>query len=376
MRILHVTGVMNIGGTETMLINLYKKINKNIIFDFISYGDEEGYYDEEIKNLGGKIIKLESPAKRGLLGSIKDIRSVIKKNGPYNAIHTHMMFNCGVAMIAGFISGIKIRVSHAHTTADNSESLIRRIYICTMRVIIRIFSTKFLACSNGAAKYLFGEDIIDNKKYKILPNYIDYSQFIRSENKESLRQELKIEDDDIVITHIGRFIPVKNHIFLIDIIHEMIQNNKNIKLVLVGIGDLQEKIKNRVKEYGIENNIYFLNIRKDISNILHSTDLFILPSISEGLGLVLLEAQASNVRCLVSEAIQPEVDLGVGLINTIRLDESPKIWAKTAFNILDKKKSNTFELKKAIKNKRYDLNSIINILSNIYKINLDVSEEL
>lgn len=370
-KILHVTGAMNVGGTETMLINLYRKINKKIEFHFISYSKSQAFYDGEIESLGGKVIRLNPPNEVGFITSIKDIKKVIKENGPYDAVHTHMLFNCGIAMIAAYLSGIKVRVSHAHTTSDDSSSFVRKIYINLMRFFIKVFSTDFLACSNSAGKYLFGNNIICNKKYKVLPNYIEYEKFINNSDKTSFRKELGIKNDDIVICHIGRFITAKNHEFLIDMAKEMIQKNNKVKLVLVGDGDLKNHIWNKVKSIGIEKNVYFTGIRKDIPSILSSVDLFILPSIYEGLGLVLLEAQAAKVPCLVSEAIQPEVDLGVGLVKKLNLSCGANKWADEANKIINKNKNSDIDIIKAVQEKKYDLNSILNNLLSVYKLKLD-----
>ncbi len=416
-KILHITGAMNVGGTETMLINLYRKINNEIIFDFISYSNKESYYDKEIEELGGKTIRLTPPNEVGFIKAIDDIRKIIRENGPYDAVHTHMMFNCGVAMIAAYLEGIKVRVSHAHTTADISNSLLRKSYALVMKVLIRIFSTDFLACSNAAGKYLFGNNILKNKKYRILPNYIDYEKFINYNSKTrfstdflacsnaagkylfgnnilknkkyrilpnyidyekfinynsktSLREELKLKEEDLIVCHIGRFINAKNHEFLIDVTKEMVLANNNIKLILVGIGDEEERIRKRVEALDLNNNVYFLGLRDDIPYILKSTNLFILPSISEGLGLVLLEAQASKVNCLVSEAIQKEVDLGANLITQLRLDEGSKAWADKALSIIEKKQVMYVDIMEAVKEKEYDFNSILNNLMSVYKLNL------
>ena len=370
-KILHITGAMNVGGTETMLINLYRKINNDITFHFISYSDEEAYYDKEIEFLGGKIIRLKAPNEVGFIKAINDIRKVIRENGPYDAVHTHMMFNCGIAMIAAKLEGVKVRVSHAHTTADNGTSLVRKIYISGMRSIIRVFSTDFLACSDAAGKYLFGKEIINSRNYNMFPSYIDYEKFINVSCKSNIRFELGIKRDDIVICHIGRFIAAKNHDFLIDVVSEMIKQNNKVKLLLVGTGDVENEVKKKVYNLGLEKSIYFLEIRNDIPDILKEVDLFILPSIYEGLGLVLLEAQASKVPCLVSTAIQPEVDLGVNLINKLDLNEGSKVWAEKAFNIINKNNFENINIMEAVKSKKYDLDSIISKLISVYRVSLD-----
>lgn len=370
-KILHVSGAMNVGGTETMLINLYRKINEDIQFDFISYSNEEAYYDKEIEALGGRVIKLNAPSEVGIISAIKDIMKVIEENGPYNAVHTHMLFNCGIAMIAAWLSNVRVRVSHAHTTSDESESFVRKVYISIMRFIINIFSTDFLACSDAAGKYLFGSSIVTNKKYKMLPNYIDYEKFINCNDKNSIRKELGINDDDIVVCHIGRFIQAKNHSFLIEVVKELIEKNNKIKLILVGTGHLRNDIEIKVKDLGIERNVYFIGLRDDISNILNNSNLFILPSIYEGLGLVLLEAQASNLPCLVSEAVQPEVDLGMNLVKKLSLLAGAKVWAKESEYLINEGINKDMDVAKAVKDKKYDLNSVLNNLLSVYKLNLE-----
>lgn len=368
-RVLHVVGGMNIGGTETMLINLYRKVYKNIAFDFISYYEEEGYYDEEIIKLGGKIIRLNSPKKIGLFKSINELKNAIK--GSYDIVHIHTLFNCGIGALSAFLAGAKIIVAHAHTTLDNDNSLIKKLYIEVMRILIKFFSTSYLACSNSAGKYLFGKNIIKDNNYKVIPNYIAYEKFINIKSEYGIRQELNINKKDIIVGHVGRLMEAKNHNFLLEIISEMINKYPDIKCILVGDGVLRKQIEEKIEQLGIQNNVYLLGIRDDVDKIMKEFDLFIMPSIYEGLGLVLLEAQAALVPCLVSEAIQPEADLEVGLVKQLNLSDGVHKWVKEADNIISNKNRKNINIEKAIKNKHYDLNSILGNLSSVYKLKLD-----
>ena len=373
-KILHVVGGMNVGGTETMLMNLYRKLNTNVQFDFISYYDKDAYYDDEIKRLGGQVIRIDSPNKIGMIKSIKNLCEVIKENGPYNAVHAHTLFNCGVAMIAARLSGIKVRVSHAHTNLDNTKNIIRKIYIWCMRRTINLFSTDCIACSESAGKYLFGESITLSKKYKLLPNYVDYKKYLNCSDTKSVRQELGIKDDDIVVGHIGRFVEAKNHKFLLEVVSEMINLNNKVKLILTGDGELRKDMECYAEELGIKENVYFLGIRKDIDKILNNLDIFIFPSIYEGLGLVMIEAQSAGIPCLVSEAIQKEADLDIGLVKQINLNDKRELWAKEAFELIENKNKNKKQILSAIKNKGYDLDNIINKLLEIYKLDLEMGD--
>ena len=373
-KILHVVGGMNVGGTETMLMNLYRKLNTNVQFDFISYYDKDAYYDDEIKRLGGQVIRIDSPNKVGMIKSIKNLCEVIKENGPYDAVHAHTLFNCGIAMIAARLSGIKVRVSHAHTNLDNTKNIIRKIYVWCMRKTINLFSTDCIACSESAGKYLFGENITSSKKYKLLPNYVDYKKYLNCSDTKSVRQELGIKDDDIVVGHIGRFVEAKNHKFLLEVVSEMIILNNKVKLILAGDGELRKDMECYAEELGIKENVYFLGIRKDIDKILNNLDIFIFPSIYEGLGLVMIEAQSAGIPCLVSEAIQKEADLDIGLVKQINLNDKRELWAKEAFKLIENKNKNKKQILNAIKNKGYDLDNIINKLLEIYKLDLEMGD--
>lgn len=369
-KVLHIVGGMNIGGTETMLMNLYREVNNDIQFDFVSYYKRDGYYDEEIRELGGNIIKLNAPNEIGSIKAIKELSKVIKENGPYEAVHSHTLFNCGIANIAAKLSGVKIRIAHAHTTLDNNEGLIRKIYIILMRSVIKIFSTDFLACSNNAGKYLFGKNIVNNKRYEVIPNYINYKKFLECEDKFSIRKELGLDINDKLVVHVGRFVKAKNHEFLVQIINGMVKKDKNIKAVFVGDGDLRLEIEEMVRNLELENNIIFLGLRKDINTILNNSDIFIFPSIYEGLGLVMLEAQASGLPCIVSEAIQPEANLDIGLIKQLKISDGIDKWVDESFKSINSKNKSIDLIEEAFKEKGYKIENIVNNLLDIYKLRL------
>ena len=369
-KVLHIVGAMDVGGTETMLMNLYRQVNKRVQFDFISYYENDAYYDDEIKKLGGRVIKLASPDKVGQIQSIKNLYNLIKDE-KYDVVHAHTLFNCGTAILAAKLAGANIRISHAHTNLDLSTSKIKKLYFSIMRCLINKFSTDFIACSNSAGKYLFGEEIINNKNYKVLPNYVDYNRILECNDSHSIKEKLGFDKDDIIVGHIGRFVDAKNHKFLIQVLNEMIKENKNIKAILIGDGPLKNDIKNQVKEFDLQDNIRFLGLRNDIDVVLNNCDLFIFPSIYEGLGLVMLEAQAAGLPCLVSEAIQPEANLDIGLLKQINLDNGLNIWKNEALKLIGKKNKNKEIIESAFKNKRLELDNIVNTLLKVYKIDMN-----
>lgn len=369
-KVLQVVGGMDVGGTESMIMNLYRQIHKDIRFDFISYYNRDGYYDKEIIDLGGKIIRTKSPTEIGQIKAIKDLYKIIKE-GRYDIVHAHTLFNCGIAMIAAKLAGAKIRISHSHTNLDVGNSIVKKFYFTIMRILIIVFSTNYIACSNSAGKYLFGKNIIKNNKYKVLPNYVDYTKFLKFHNNIDLIRKLKLNDGDIIVGHIGRFVDAKNHNFLIEIANKIINKDNRIKFILVGDGPLKEEIEKKVIKLGIGDNVFLLGIRKDVELILNTCDIFIFPSIYEGLGLVMLEAQACGLPCLVSEAIQPEADLGIGLVKQIKLDDGIDKWVDEVLNLIGKKNNNKETIEEAFKANGYEIEDIVNTLLDVYKININ-----
>lgn len=363
-KVLHIVGAMNRAGTETMLMNIYRNIDREKIqFDFVSYSQEEGHYDEEIRKLGGKVIKLTSTT------SIKELTKAIQENGPYDVVHAHTLFNSGIAMLAAKKCGIKNRISHAHTTLDNSSSIARKIYITSMRFLINKYSTKTLACSREAGKYLFGENEINKSKYSYFQNLINYEELLHKPEKEvaKFKEEYNL-NDGIVIGHVGTLKESKNHKFLLQIAKYMTEQNIDVKLLLVGEGSLRKELEDLTREYNISDRVHILGIREDINVMLHSMDVFVFPSIFEGLGLVLLEAQAAGLSCIVSEAIQPEADLGLNLFSKLNLDNGVDIWSKEIMKVASKKESNLDKINEAFDNTGYSTNKCITKLMKIYNL--------
>lgn len=363
-KVLHVVGAMNRAGTETMLMNIYRNIDREKVqFDFISYSQEDAHYDDEIRNLGGKIIKLNKAT------SIKELSKAIKENGPYKVVHAHTLFNSGIAMLAAKRCGVKIRISHAHTTFDDNSNLIRNIYINSMRYLINRNSTNILACSKAAGEYLFGAKELNKAKYKYFPNLINYEDLLEYPDKEVIDFKNKLNlKEGITIGHIGTFKDSKNHKFLLEILRYMVSKGIDTNLLLVGDGSIRNDIENIAIEYGIKDRVKFVGVRDDINVMLHSMDVFVFPSIYEGLGLVLLEAQATGLPCVVSEAIQPEADLGIDLFTRLNLDSGVEVWSNEIIKVVNNRERDLKKIKSAFDDNGYSTSKCISKLSKIYGI--------
>lgn len=367
-KILHVVGGMDVGGTETMLMNLYRNIDREKYeFHFISYYGREGFYDKEIESLGGKIVPLSFSKRWGALGSILELKRVIKEN-KYDAVHTHTLFNCGIGVLAAMLAGAKVRVSHAHTVFEEKNSFVKKCYINLMRGLIKIFSTNYLSCSDKAGEFLFGKEILKNKKYSFIPNYVDYKKFTNINTREEMRKQLGIESDEILIGHVGRFMAAKNHKFIIQILKMMKDKGIKVKGVFVGDGNLRDEIERDLKLYSLTKDVIITGMVKDTENYIGAMDIFLLPSTYEGFGLVLLEAQGAGIPAIGSLEIQKETDMGLGLLKRYSLNESVEFWCERIIEFSNEKiKISKEKREKAFIDKGYHLKEILRKLGEVYE---------
>src|SRR5690625_3630588 len=338
-RILHITGGMDRAGAETMVMNLYRAIDRTKFqFDFLYFTNKECDFDQEIKALGGKIYRITeaNPFKR-----MKATQKLLEQNPQWKTVHAHMLFSNGFHMYAAYKAGVKQRITHAHNTSDYSKSkLTAQIYQSVSRKVQKKHATDFVACGVEAGKFLFPY----KAQVPVIPNAIDTQKFAdtASQNKNYLKKEFDLKPDVLVLLQIGTFGPQKNHQFSIKIAEVLKKQNVKFKLFFVGRGPLQEVISDKVKSKGLEEEIKFLGVRSDIAELMGGADLMLMPSLHEGFPVVLVESQAAGLPALIADTISDEVDLSIELIHFESLDKEPKIWAKRIEQITSQKRiSNT-----------------------------------
>ena len=324
-RILHLVSTISISsGVMSCIMNYYRYIDKNSIqFDFIYWVDDNDTYEDEIRNLGGEIYKIAKP---GISKEYqKGINYFFQNNGSkYKALHLHEVYlNMFIAPLAKK-NGIKHIISHSHTTmySDKRISAIRNRILC---IPLKLNSTHYFACSEAAGKFLYGKKIVQNERFKIINNAINLEKYEFDEIlRNNMRESLGIKDE-LVIGHIGRFNKQKNHVFLIEIFNEVLKRGLKSKLMLVGEGPLIDEIYNEVKRLEIEDKVIFLGKRTDIPKLLNTMDIFVLPSIYEGLGIVLIEAQTNGLKCFTSDVVPKEAKI-TDQLTYISLKEEVSKW--------------------------------------------------
>lgn len=318
-RILQVIDKMDINsGVYSMLMNYYKYINNNkIIFDFIIHEA----LSEEIKKLylnqKTRIFELCPLTSKNLLKNRIDFINILEKYN-YKVIHVHLP-NAGFLYLSiAKKYGVPIRILHSHNSkgSDIWWKNIRNGFLNKLGIL---YANKYFSCSKKAAEYLFGEKRLREGRVEIINNAIEIDKFLFNNSiRIKLRNNLNIDKEQFVIGHVGRMSQQKNHFFLIDIF-KLFHNNNNCKLVLVGDGELKEKIESYTKINNLSDSVIFLGSRDDVNEVLQIFDVFVLPSLFEGLPVVSIEAQAAGLKCLLADTITSECNL-TGNIKFLPLD--------------------------------------------------------
>jgi glycosyltransferase involved in cell wall biosynthesis len=339
-RILQVVGGMNRAGAETWLMNILRNIDReNFQMDFLVHTTEPCAYDEEIHELGGRVIPCLHPSKPWLYA--KNFQKILREYGPYDVVHSHIHYFSGYILRLAKQAGVPTRIVHSHLDSSSHESNLgwkRKLYVALMKSWIDQYSTLGLACSQDAAVDLFGSNWKNDKRWQLLYCGIDLTPFQQKVDGSKIRAELGIPEDAFVIGHVGRFEEQKNHNFLIEIAAEVAKIEPNMRFLLVGNGSLYLNIQQKVKSLGLSDRVIFTGSRSDVSRLMLGVmDVFLFPSLYEGLGLVLVEAQAAGFPCIISDVIPKEADIVMPLIHRLSINEKSTIWSDAVLRAVNVK---------------------------------------
>ena len=352
-----------LGGAETFLMKIYRNIDKEKYqFDFIVSVKEKGFYNDEIENLDGRIYYVP-PKSKSFVKSFLGIRKIVKEQKYKYVIRVNEHSLSTLDLIAAKLGGAKMlimRSSNAGTAGGKINKILHRIF----KFLPKIIPNVKIAPSSEAACYTFGKKQLNKGKVKILHNAIPYEDFIFNQDiRNKMRKDLKIEDK-LVIGHIGRFNEQKNHKFLVDIFEKIKEENKNAILLLVGKGNLENEIKKQVEELNLNDSVIFLGIRKDIPQLLMAMDIYVFPSLYEGMPNTVIEAQATGLKCIVSDTITKEANI-TGLVTYVSLTNDINIWKNNILKNYTYKREDT---SKIFKQKGKDIKDVsdkfINIMLN------------
>lgn len=329
-RVLHILQRMEAGGTQALLMNIYRKIDRSKVqFDFLVEYPDRQFYDDEIEKMGGRIYYSTVRKDFNIPKFTKNLKHIFAENPEYRIVHVHTYSIGYFCLKAAKQAGVLVRIAHSH----NNETVHDAKYVVKLALqkLYTIYATDLFACSEEAGKYLFKD-----KPFQVLKNAIDSEKFIADEKiRRGIREELGLTDK-FVVGHVGRFHPQKNHDFLIDIFEKIKKKKPGAELILVGTGPLEEKIRQKVEEKHLMDCTHFLGNRKDMNRIYQAMDVFVFPSLFEGLGIVAIEAQAAGIPMVCSEGLPPETDISP-LYKRLALGEGADKWADEAIRMSNNK---------------------------------------
>lgn len=359
--VLHVVPELGYGGVEKVVRNYYEHIDhKKYKFDYVTHGTVEKYHSE-MKNQGSNIFYLKTIGQVGINGYKRQIKEQLDLT-QYDIVHIHTGTVTGVYAYLFKYCGAKKIISHAHVAKTPNPK--QKYIMPILRIVANIFSDRRVACGQEAGRFCFGKS-----NFHFLPNGIDYGLYRKISETEidTTKKMLGISENTYVIGHVGRFSKQKNQIFLTGIIHEYLKQNCNTKFVLVGDGPDREQIESIVKENGDSDNVIFTGVRNDVPVLMKTFDLFLLPSLFEGLPVVGIEAQAAGLQCLFSDTIDKTVNLFQNNCSFLPINEGVSCWLKEInYRRKNTNKISTEEIYNILFRNGYEISSTVDELCKIY----------
>lgn len=328
--ILHVLGGLDAGGAESFVMNLYRSVDRTQVqFDFIKHVSQKGMFEDEILSLGGKIFTCPRYTGKNHFTYCKWWNDFFLNHPEYKIIHGHVRSTSAIYLSIAKKHGLTT-IAHSHSTSNGSGII--GILKTVMQYPTRYIADYLFACSEKAGEWMYGQHVSQKLNYKIVPNGIDLARFeFDLQKRKQIRQYLGIQDNETVIGHVGRFTVAKNHEFLIQVFKTYREKHSHAKLILVGDGELLESIKNKCQRLNILEDVIFTGNRSDTEIFYQAMDVMAFPSLWEGLGIALIEAQASNLPCIASKTI-PKEAIVTDSVKTLAVNEI-RPWVKEIENL-------------------------------------------
>lgn len=375
-RILHIVGRMDRGGIETMLMNIYRKIDRDQVqFDFLAHYGKEAAYNEEIRALGGRIY--EMPALKDenhvyywrLFSYIRALNRFFREHREYKVIHGHMTNTASIYMPIARKYGVRCTIAHSHNTKGKAGLL--GIATDFLQKPIHRYATDWFACSQAAAGWFYPEEAVRQGRVTVVPNAVNMEKFrFSAEVRDRVRRELGLEGHT-VIGCVGRFRPEKNQKFLLPVLRCLQEKDPGVMLLFVGDGPCETDVKEQCRAMGLSQSVLFLGQRADVDQLMQAMDVFVLPSFWEGLPLVGVEAQCAGLPCVVSDGVTEELNLTGNMVR-IALDDGPRAWAAALEQATALERRDTCD---AIRRAGYDLDTTVPWLQDFYLRKADVHEQ-
>jgi len=360
-RMLQVLGSLEIGGAEVMIMNLYRHIDRSKIqFDFVIHTSEHCFFEDEISRLGGRVYRVPRFTGFNIFQYMRAWKEFLRNHPEFRVVHSHVASSSALHLgIAKQYHLYTIAHSHSVKMFHGIKGVMDKVFSFPTRGI----ANQFFACSRSAGIARFGKKIVASPKFKIIKNAMNvetmaYSPIIR----EAYRSQLGLEGR-FVVGHVGRFDAMKNHDFLIRLFSLVHKRQPNAVLVLIGDGEQRSIIETLIKRFALEDAVKLLGTRSDVVELLQAMDVFVFPSIAEGLGISVIEAQATGLPCIVSRCVPEDVRI-TGLVKFLDLKDPMEMWAEAILQYVNgHKRSSHIE---ALTNHGYDVVATAEYLQAFY----------
>jgi glycosyltransferase involved in cell wall biosynthesis len=366
LRILHALGTMDPGGVETWLLNVLKYIDRDRLeFHFCTFGEKPGLFAGEVERLGGRMV----PCPRGLnpWSFSRRFRGILRE-GKYDAVHSHVTFFSGAVLRWAKAEGIPMRIAHSHASQDDKPNThARRYYRRMMKSWIGDYATHGLAVSESAASLLFGENWQEDSRFRKFYYGLDLRAFQEPFDRHEVRKEIGLPIDGPVVGHVANFLPVKNHSFTLGMAAEILKTRPEVHFLFVGDGPLRPRIQSEASARGLSSQTHFVGTRTDVPRLmLAAMDVVVFPSLHEGFGLCLLEAQAAGLHCLVSDTVPVEVARIPESIEFLSLLTGETQWARQVVEMLDARQPGLTPGINDVTRQQFSMEQSVRELTNIY----------
>ena len=331
-RVLHITEELSAAGIESFIMNLYRRIDRTKVqFDFLVMRDTKEYYEEEILSMGGRKFCIEQSGNNLISKIQKESRQIeaFLKEHPYKVVHIH----CTTPMRAPYLqaaanAGVPVRIYHSHSAYVSGKNPAKLAIYKYYKSVISKYATHFFACSHAASEWMFQKSVIEKNRDRIIHNGIDTGKFrFESKLRDAIRKEFNITDETIYV-HAGRFCEQKNQLFILSVFQEIRKTNQKSKLIFLGNGPMFSEVKSEAEKCGLGSDVILAGVRNDINAFLSAADVYLMPSLYEGLPVAAVEAQCAGLPCFLSENITKEVAL-TDRVFFHSLSDGAKNWADT-----------------------------------------------
>ena len=320
-RVLQCVNNMHRAGLETMLMNYYRHIDRNEIqFDFLTHRPERADYDDEIERLGGKVYYAPRLYPQNYASYFSFMKRFFRGHPEYQIVHAHIDAMSYLPLMAAKCSGVPIRIAHSHSTSIDRD--LKYPIKQGFRLLLPTAATHRFSCGQAAGEFLFR-----GKDFTLIPNAVEREKY---QTDPALRKQMRAElglENRLVLGHVGRFSYPKNHEFLLDIFVAAVRKDTNARLMLIGTGENEASIREKVRQLSLMDKVYFLGSQAEVARFYQAMDVFVMPSRFEGVPLTGVEAQFSGLPCVFSDRVPTEVAFTEGC-SFLPLEAGTAQWAE------------------------------------------------